>query len=238
MCRAARRRAGEAEARRPRRQNGRGPRRGGHGAGQDRSAAQRGEETRAAHRAVNEAAALAAAVAALRAGGVIAYPTEAVYGLGCDPADARAFAALFALKQRPPTQGVLLIAADFAQVEKYIDRAATPPAAVARARATWPGPHTWVFPRAPDTPSWIAGAHAGIALRVTAHPLAAALCRAFGGALVSTSANRHGAPPARSAAEVRAAFGDGLAYILDGAVGGLDRPTPIRDAISGEVFRT
>ncbi len=187
---------------------------------------------------MNEAAALAAAVAALRAGGVIAYPTEAVYGLGCDPADARAFAALFALKQRPPTQGVLLIAADFAQVEKYIDRAATPPAAVARARATWPGPHTWVFPRAPDTPSWIAGAHAGIALRVTAHPLAAALCRAFGGALVSTSANRHGAPPARSAAEVRAAFGDGLAYILDGAVGGLDRPTPIRDAISGEVFRT
>ncbi|HEX3125679.1 MAG TPA: Sua5/YciO/YrdC/YwlC family protein, partial [Rhodanobacteraceae bacterium] len=63
---------------------------------------------------------LAAAVAALRQGGVIAYPTEAVYGLGCDPSDEAAVARLFALKQRPPTQGVLLIAADFAQVEKFI----------------------------------------------------------------------------------------------------------------------
>jgi len=179
---------------------------------------------------------LAAAVAALRAGGVIAYPTEAVYGLGCDPTDRIAVERLFELKLRPPQQGVLLIAADFTQVEKYIDPAA-PADAVARARATWPGPHTWVFPRAPATPAWLAGGHAGIALRVTAHPLAAALCRAFGGALVSTSANRHGQVPARSADEVRSAFGAGLAYILDGAVGGLDRPTPIRNAIDGEVIR-
>jgi L-threonylcarbamoyladenylate synthase len=179
-----------------------------------------------------------AAVTALRAGGVVAYPTEAVYGLGCDPHDSRAFESLFALKQRPPTQGVLLIAADFAQVANYIDHAATPPVALSRAQATWPGPYTWVFPRAAQVPHWIASGHSGIALRVTAHPLAAALCRAFGGALVSTSANRHGAPPARSAAEVRAVFGGELAYILEGEVGGLARPTPIRDAISGETLRT
>ena len=181
--------------------------------------------------------ALAAAVAALRAGKVIAYPTEAVYGLGCDPLDAAAVARLFALKQRPSGQGVLLIAAGFAQVEKYIDLAALPAPALAHARTSWPGPHTWVFPRSAATPPWLAGTHSGIALRVTAHPLAAQLCRAFGGALVSTSANRHSAPPARSAADVRATFGEELGVILDGPTGGLERPTPIRDAVSGEVLR-
>jgi len=182
--------------------------------------------------------ALRTAVATLRSGAVVAYPTEAVYGLGCDPHDHAAFERVFALKRRPPTQGVLLIAADFAQVEKYIDSARVSVEALARVRASWPGPNTWVFPRAATVPHWIAGSHAGIALRVTAHPLAAALCRAFGRALVSTSANRHGEPPARTADEVRAAFGGEVAYILDGAVGGLERPTPIRDAISGEPIRT
>lgn len=178
------------------------------------------------------------AVAALRAGGVIAYPTEAVFGLGCDPHDEHAFARLFDLKQRPPTQGVVLVGADYAQIAPYVDSATLPAAALQRAHASWPGPATWIFPRAADVPPWIAGAHAGIALRVTAHPVAAALCRAFGGALVSTSANRHGQAPARDAAAVRAAFGDRLAYILDGETGGLDRPTPIRDAVSGELIRS
>jgi len=175
--------------------------------------------------------------AALHAGGVIAYPTEAVFGLGCDPRNQAAFEKVFTLKQRPPTQGVLLIGADFEQVAPYIDLAATPAEAIERAKATWPGPHTWIFPRAADVPEWIAGGHAGIALRVTAHAPAAALCHAFGGAIVSTSANRHGEPPARTAGEVRAAFGDALAAILNAPTGGLERPTPIRDAISGESIR-
>ena len=183
------------------------------------------------------AAAIAAAVAALRSGGVVAYPTEAVYGLGVDPHDRAAVARLFELKRRPPDQGVLLIAADFAQVEKYID-ASTPATALARARSTWPGPHTWVFPRSSAAPSWLTGAHAGIALRVSAHPLAAALCRAFAGALVSTSANRHGEAPARTAADVRSAFGDELAYILDGPIGELERPTPVHDAVTGAAIRS
>jgi len=181
---------------------------------------------------------LATAVAALRRGGVVAYPTEAVFGLGCDPRDRTAFERLFALKQRPPTQGVLLIGAEFAQVAPYIDLGATPAAALARARASWPGPSTWIFPRAADVPEWIAGGHAGIALRVTAHPPAAALCRGFGGALVSTSANRHGEAPARSAEDVRRAFGATLDAILNESTGGLERPTPIRDAISGESVRS
>jgi len=181
---------------------------------------------------------LANTVAALRKGGVVAYPTEAVWGVGCDPRDEVAFARLFALKQRPPGLGVLLIAADFAQLEPYIDLEATPAAALGRAQADWPGPSTWIFPRASDVPAWIAGAHAGIAVRVTAHAPAAALCRAFGGALVSTSANRHGEAPALSADEVRAMFGEGIDAILNGPTGGLERPTPIRDAIAGTVVRS
>ena len=105
---------------------------------------------------------LDAAAGLLRAGGVLAYPTEAVYGLGCDPHDQAAFARIFALKQRPATQGVLLIAADFAQVERYIDFAQVPAMVLAQVRASWPGPHTWIFPRSAAVPGWVAGAHAGI----------------------------------------------------------------------------
>jgi L-threonylcarbamoyladenylate synthase len=179
-----------------------------------------------------------AAAALLRRGGVIAYPTEAVYGLGCDPHDRTAFERLFALKQRPPTQGVLLIAADFQQVARYIDHAEVPEDTLDRIRCQWPGPYTWIFPRSPDVPSWVAGGHTGIALRITAHAPAAALCRAFGGALVSTSANPHGHPPARSAAEAETYFGDALDGVLDGPLGGQASPTVIRDALSGAIIRS
>lgn len=179
-----------------------------------------------------------AAAALLRCGGVLAYPTEAVYGLGCDPHDHAAFERLFALKQRPPSQGVLLIAAAFEQVERYIDPDAVPPATMARVRASWPGPHTWVFPRSAEVPGWIAGGHPGIALRITAHAPAAALCRAFGGALVSTSANPHGQPPARSAQTVAKYFGAALDGLLDAPLGSQTSPTVIRDALSDAIIRS
>jgi L-threonylcarbamoyladenylate synthase len=178
-----------------------------------------------------------AAAVLLHTGGVLAYPTEAVYGLGCDPHDQAAFERLFALKQRPPSQGVLLIAADFAQVERYIDLAQVPAPVLAQVRASWPGPNTWIFPRTTAVPAWVAGAHAGIALRVTAHAPAAALCRAYGGALVSTSANPHGSPPARSARMALDYFGDALDGVLDAPLGGQERPTVIRDALTGAIIR-
>ncbi len=179
----------------------------------------------------------AAAAELLHAGGVVAYPTEAVFGLGCDPRDRVSFERLFALKQRPATQGVLLIAADFDQVERYIELAAVPGEILQQVRASWPGPNTWIFPRSAAVPAWIAGAHAGIALRVTAHEPAAALCRAFGGALVSTSANPHTQPPARSAQTVVDYFGDALDGLLDAPLGGQVSPTTIRDALSGAIIR-
>lgn len=180
---------------------------------------------------------LTAAAGLLHAGGVLAYPTEAVFGLGCDPHDRTAFERLFALKQRPPSQGVLLIAAEFAQVERYIELAQVPGDILQQVRASWPGPYTWIFPRSAEVPAWLAGAHAGIALRVTAHEPAAALCRAFGAALVSTSANPHGQPPARTAQTVTDYFGDALDGVLDAPLGGQRHPTVIRDALSGAIIR-
>ncbi len=177
------------------------------------------------------------AAALLRGGGVIAYPTEAVFGLGCDPHDVVAFERLFALKQRPPEQGVLLIAADFRQIERYIDASKVSAGVMQQARDSWPGPHTWIFPRSAEVPVWVAGAHAGIALRITAHEPAAALCRAFGGALVSTSANPHGEPPARSARTVQNYFADALDGLLDAPLGGQSNPSEIRDAMSGAIIR-
>lgn len=173
----------------------------------------------------------------LQRGGVLAYPTEAVFGLGCDPHDAAAFERLFALKRRSPSQGALLIAADFAQVERYIDTDKITDEILQQARNSWPGPHTWIFPRSAKVPAWVVGEHAGIALRITAHEPAAALCRAFGGALVSTSANPHGEPPARSTRTVESYFGDALDGLLDAPLGGQSSPSVIHDALSGAIIR-
>ena len=171
----------------------------------------------------------------LRAGAVVAYPTEAVWGLGCDPQDAAAVARLLVLKGRPWDKGLILIAATPDCLDGYL--ADDPAALPADVRESWPGPATWLLPAGPAAPAWITGRHPSLAVRVTAHPLAAALCRAFGGPLVSTSANPAGHPPARSALAVRRAFGDRLDLILNGPLGGLERPTPIRDARTGRYLR-
>lgn len=180
-------------------------------------------------------AAITHAVATLRRGGVIAYPTEAVWGLGCDPFNECAVRRIFSLKQRPGGVGVILIGADFAHIAPFLGDCTA--ATIERAKATWPGPTTWVFPRNNRVPAWIVGEHAGIAIRVTAHPIAAALCQAFGSAIVSTSANPHGQTPARSAERVRQLFDAQLDDIIEGELGGLERPSAIRDAVSGEILR-
>ena len=175
------------------------------------------------------------AVAALRRGGIIAYPTEAVYGLGCDPANAAAVARLLDLKQRPQRKGLILIAADEAALQPWL--VPIDVTTEARIGPTWPGPTTWLLPTAADCPEFLRGEHETLAVRVTAHPIAAALCRAWGGALVSTSANRSGGEPVRDAASARELFGAGVDAMVEGAVGDLDRPTPIRDARTGRTLR-
>lgn len=180
-------------------------------------------------------AAVTNAASALRKGGIVAYPTEAVYGLGCDPRNTRAVQRLLEIKQRDPLKGLILIAAAFEQLVPYL--AELDDNTRARVMPTWPGPATWVLPARDDVSPLLRGAHHTLAVRVTAHPLAAALCRAFGGALISTSANRSNAPAARAAQQVRAEMSADLDAILEGEVGNLVNPTEIRDGITGAVMR-
>ncbi|MCK5770681.1 Sua5/YciO/YrdC/YwlC family protein [Algiphilus sp.] len=175
------------------------------------------------------------AVDALARGGLVAYPTEGVWGLGCDPDNPYAVARLLAAKRRDVAQGLILIAHDFAALAPWI--ALPSRTAVRRALATWPGPTTWLFPAADDAPGWITGDSDRIAVRVTAHRPAARLCRAWGGALVSTSANRSGEPPADGPTAVRRCFGAELDALLPGPLGGLGRPSQIRDVRSGYLVR-
>ena len=175
--------------------------------------------------------------AVLRRGGVIAYPTEGIWGLGCDPRNEPAVMRLLALKQREVDKGLILIAADEAQLAPFVDIAALDPAQQATVRASWPGPNTWIVPASPQAPAWITGAHSGIAVRVSAHPTVIALCTAFEGALVSTSANRAGQPAAVSREALDPVVVAGVEVVSIGDTGGTSRPSVIRDARSGAVLR-
>jgi len=169
-------------------------------------------------------------------GGVIAYPTEAVYGLGCDPDNESAVRSILRLKNRPESAGLILIADRLERFAAYIGAVSGEQKHCAL--ETWPGPVTWLFPRARTVPDWLAGTHSTIALRITAHPVCRALCEAFGGAIVSTSANPSAAEPARSAAQVDAWFGTELCGIVDGELGDQSRPSEIRDLATGQVIRS
>lgn len=175
------------------------------------------------------------AAAVLRAGGLVAYPTEAVWGLGCDPENESAVMRLLALKERDWRKGLILVGSDFSMLEPYT--APVSNSALKRAFATWPGPATWVFPCDDYCPSFLTGEFDSIAVRVSAHPVVRLLCERFGGAVVSTSANRSGFPPARAAADVRLQFGRRAPFILPGALGGLENPTVIRNVITGAILR-
>ena len=180
---------------------------------------------------------IADTVAALRQGGVVAYPTEAVWGLGCDPCNEAAVLRLLDIKQRPVEKGLILVAADATQLAALVDWDALPAERRAAVHASWPGPNTWTVPVTARVPAWIRGAHASVAVRVSGHSTVVALCRAFGGALVSTSANLGGMPPAFHRGELDPALLARLDAVCQGETGGLSAPSAIRDARSGEVLR-
>jgi len=169
-----------------------------------------------------------------RSGGLIAYPTESCFGLGCDPHNPRAVRNLLRLKARPQAKGLILIAADPNQLRGFI--VPLDETQQAKVEATWPGPNTWLAPAGPQAGRWLRGEHATLAVRVTAHPGAAALCRALGSALVSTSANRAGQQPLKTAAACRSAFGEQV-LVVPGRIGGSKKPSTIRDLASGRIIR-
>ena len=177
---------------------------------------------------------LSQAVKVLQAGEVIAYPTEAVYGLGCDPFDFAAITKLFHVKQRPVEKGVILVAASIEQVLPYVELMDTP--WQKQVEQTWPGPVTWILPAKPNVPEWITGGRETVAIRVSDHPVVQALCSAYGKPIVSTSANITNQAPAKSCDEIQQIFQDKV-LCVEGALGNLDKPTQIREAISGKVLR-
>lgn len=180
--------------------------------------------------------AFASIIGALNNQQVIAYPTEAVFGLGCDPDSEQAVNALLALKQRPWEKGLILIAADYQQLLPYIDDSALSEPQRAAIFASWPGPVTWVIPARPETPRLLTGRFSSLAVRVSDHPLVQQLCRQYGKPLVSTSANLSGQEPCRNADEVMQQFGAAFP-VLVGSVGGRLNPSEIRDALTGEQIR-
>jgi L-threonylcarbamoyladenylate synthase len=179
---------------------------------------------------------LQSAVRALAEGGVVACPTEAVWGLSCDPDNADAVMRLLALKQRPLGKGLILVAADEAQVAALLEPLTS--AQRNKLALSWPGPTTWLLPHRDLVPAWIHGGHTSVAVRVTAHPVLAALCSAWDGPLVSTSANRAGCQAPRAAFQVQRYFGGELDALVPGAVGGAERPSVIRDLLTDRVLRS
>ncbi len=178
---------------------------------------------------------LVRAVRVLRQGLVLAYPTEGVWGLGCDPWNETAVQRLLDLKGRSASKGLILIAASVEQVRNLLR--GLNPTQLQPIMASWPGPVTWLVPSPPGIPLWITGGKPSLAVRVSAHTGVAALCRAFGGPIVSTSANPSGRQAARTELAVRRYFRERLDGLLPGELGGLQGPSEIRDALTGRIIR-
>ena len=174
------------------------------------------------------------AVNVLGNGGVIAYPTESIFGLGCDPWDENAVIKLLAIKQRSWRKGFILIAADFNQLQKFIQPLSTQ--IFDRLRMTWPGYVTWLLPAKSNIPYYLSGEHERIAVRVTAHNKSVNLCQIFGGAIISTSANLSNMSPAKTVHDVHCSLPN-LDYILPGLCLGSTAPSEIRDAETGVLIR-
>ena len=171
----------------------------------------------------------------LKRGGLIAYATESCFGLGCDPANRRAVRRILKLKGRPQSKGLILIGSEVAQFRRFLQPLSA--SLLAHLDEWWPGPNTLLLPASKRCPRDLRGAHAKLAVRVTAHPQAAGLCHVLGMALVSTSANRAGKRALKTAAACRRAFGSRV-WVLPGLVGRHKRPSRIIDPANGYVLRS
>jgi L-threonylcarbamoyladenylate synthase len=176
-----------------------------------------------------DAAGVARAVALLRQGEVVAFPTESSYGLAVDALDAQALARLFAIKGRPAGQPPPVLITGEAMLTRLV--AQVPEVARELAARHWPGGLTLALPAHPDLPAFlVAEGHVGV--RESPHPVVRALVEAFGGPLTATSANLSGEPPALCASEAAL---EGVALVLDAPVGGAPASTVARVRIDGTI---
>lgn len=174
---------------------------------------------------------------ALQQGGLVVYPTEAVWGIGCDPKNEQAVLALLKAKKRPVEKGLILIAADYSQILPYIDESKISAQRKQEILDSWPGAFTWLLPVAKNTPDWITGGSELVAVRVTAHPTVIRMCNEFGGAIISTSANVTGTPTEQLLINVKQVFGEQVNAYVDEALGGNTQASTIINSLTGEVIR-
>ncbi|MCW9024209.1 MAG: L-threonylcarbamoyladenylate synthase [Gammaproteobacteria bacterium] len=175
------------------------------------------------------------AVNSLKKGGVIAYPTESVFGLGCDPDNEAAVNKLLSIKQRDPAKGLILVASSFEQLKPYLQTVS--PELTQQALSTWPGPYTWLWPAKDEVSTLVRGIHDTLAVRVSAHPVVQKLCKTFGKPIISTSANISDQPAAQTMEQVNEAFAQKLDYILEGEAGSAGIATEIRELTTNKVVR-
>lgn len=175
-------------------------------------------------------------VNAFQQGQILAYPTEAVFGLGCDPDNENAVNALLVLKKRPLEKGLILIAKTYSQLLPYVDDAAIPLDRRTEIFSSWPGPVTWLLPKSNSAPDWITGGSELIAVRVSNHILVCEMCEVLAKPLVSTSANLTGQDPARTTTDVVHQFGDSV-FLVEGEVGGARQPSIIKNGLTGQIIR-
>lgn len=169
----------------------------------------------------------------LKKGGVIAYPTESCFGLGCDPMNRNAVEKIFRLKGRSAAKGLIIIAANRRQLRPY---ATVSSIQAAWQSGYWPGPVTFVLPASNNCPPWLTGGRGTIAVRITAHPAASKLCSDAGMALVSTSANRSGNKSAKTARQCQRLFGNRI-RVIKGGIGARKRPSTLIDLATGKILR-
>lgn len=168
-------------------------------------------------------------------GGLIAYPTESVFGLGCNPFNQQAVLKLLTLKQRAVEKGLILIASHIRQIlplikPKHADD-------LARALKTWPGHNTWIFPKTSKVPEWVSGSFETIAVRVSKHEAVVQLCNYLNSPLVSTSANLANQPVLNSIKDIKDVFGDKILCYFDAPLGKEQKPSTIRDASTNQIIR-
>ncbi len=170
----------------------------------------------------------------LQQGGVVAYPTEAVYGLGCDPLNETAVMRLLEIKSRPVSKGLILLGADLDQLAPFVELTEQQQRQL---REHWPLATTYLVHASALTPAWIRGSHDKVAVRVSQHPVATELCRLANMPIVSTSANYAGDPACRNAFQVTRQLGADLDFIVTGQCDRAARPSTIIDLESGAVLR-
>ena len=179
------------------------------------------------------------AVHALQQGGVIAYPTEAVYGLGCDPKNLSAVKKILDLKQRKKEKGLILIASNFEQLKSYVGPLEK--TIENKLLDSWQEHRdaiTWLVPVDKDVSIYLKGQFETLAVRVSHHPVVKELCDKFAGAIISTSANLATQEAARTADQVKQIFDDKIDFIIDGETDINAQPSEIRDALTDKVIRT